>query len=205
LVFSILLFPIRAAELLYSECGTFDLDLITEIHIDSLFFNFSVPDDGESDAAFSALPQPHTPLSPALLLAKSYFDSKEFRRCAHVLRAQTDQHSVFLRGYALFMAGEKQKEEELFESHDLTHAHAGTRFLSAASLSAAPPPVDPVAVSAAAVSALIGSTAPGPGSEGGLSVVAGGGSAGTAAGVGSSVVRPPLDVIQCSWSSCFLT
>jgi hypothetical protein len=67
-------------------------------------------------------------LDPALLLAKSYFDAKEFRRCAHVLRdaavapssttssAPPSWHAVFLRGYALFMAGEKQKEEEIFEA-----------------------------------------------------------------------------------------
>ncbi|KAF5734730.1 anaphase-promoting complex subunit 8-like [Tripterygium wilfordii] len=49
------------------------------------------------------------------LLAKSYFDCREYRRAAHVLRDQTGRKSVFLRCYALYLAGEKRKEEEMIE------------------------------------------------------------------------------------------
>ncbi|KAF3796278.1 Anaphase-promoting complex subunit 8 [Nymphaea thermarum] len=49
------------------------------------------------------------------LLAKAYFDSREYRRAAHVLRDQTGKKAMFLRGYALYLAGEKRKEEEMIE------------------------------------------------------------------------------------------
>lgn len=37
------------------------------------------------------------------LLAKSYFDCREYRRAAHVLRDQTGKKSIFLRCYALYL------------------------------------------------------------------------------------------------------
>lgn len=37
------------------------------------------------------------------LLAKSYFDCREYRRAAHVLRDQTGKKAVFLRCYALYL------------------------------------------------------------------------------------------------------
>lgn len=37
------------------------------------------------------------------LLAKSYFDCKEYRRAAHVLRDQAGRKSVFLRCYSLYL------------------------------------------------------------------------------------------------------
>ncbi|MCL7029266.1 hypothetical protein MKW94_011986 [Papaver nudicaule] len=49
------------------------------------------------------------------LLAKSYFDCKEYRRAAHVLRDQTGKKAAFLRSYAIYLAGEKRKEEEIIE------------------------------------------------------------------------------------------
>ncbi|KAL8140764.1 hypothetical protein V2J09_006785 [Rumex salicifolius] len=49
------------------------------------------------------------------LLAKSYFDCKEYKRAAHVLREQASPKSIFLRFYALFLAGEKRKDEEMIE------------------------------------------------------------------------------------------
>ncbi|XP_065876562.1 anaphase-promoting complex subunit 8 isoform X2 [Euphorbia lathyris] len=49
------------------------------------------------------------------LLAKSYFDCREYKRAAHVLRDQAGKKSVFLRCYALYRAGEKRKEEEMIE------------------------------------------------------------------------------------------
>ncbi|CAA2971030.1 anaphase-promoting complex subunit 8 [Olea europaea subsp. europaea] len=49
------------------------------------------------------------------LLAKSYFDCREYRRAAHVLRDQISKKAIFLRCYALYLAGEKRKEEEMIE------------------------------------------------------------------------------------------
>ncbi|XP_047955327.1 anaphase-promoting complex subunit 8 isoform X1 [Salvia hispanica] len=49
------------------------------------------------------------------LLAKSYFDCREYRRAAHVLRDQTAKKAIFLRFYALYLAGEKRREEEMIE------------------------------------------------------------------------------------------
>ncbi|KAF3454077.1 hypothetical protein FNV43_RR04524 [Rhamnella rubrinervis] len=49
------------------------------------------------------------------LLAKTYFDCREYKRAAHVLRDQIGKKSVFLRCYALYLAGEKRKEEEMIE------------------------------------------------------------------------------------------
>lgn len=49
------------------------------------------------------------------MLGKSYFDCREYRRAAHSLRDQNGKKAVFLRCYALYMAGEKRKEEEMIE------------------------------------------------------------------------------------------
>ena len=43
------------------------------------------------------------------LLAKSYFDCREYRRAAHVLRDQTGKRAIFLRCYSLYLV--------CFESH----------------------------------------------------------------------------------------
>jgi len=37
------------------------------------------------------------------LLAKTYFDCREYRRAAHVLQKQVGRKTVFLRCYALYM------------------------------------------------------------------------------------------------------
>lgn len=37
------------------------------------------------------------------LLAKSYFDCREYRRAAHVLRDQTGKKAIFMRCYALYL------------------------------------------------------------------------------------------------------
>lgn len=50
------------------------------------------------------------------LLAKSYFDTREYRRAAHVLNGVSGKKSLFLRCYATYLAGEKRKEEEIIES-----------------------------------------------------------------------------------------
>ncbi|XP_042439765.1 anaphase-promoting complex subunit 8-like [Zingiber officinale] len=49
------------------------------------------------------------------LLAKSYFDCREYRRAVYVLENQTGKKAVFFRCYSLYLAGEKRKEEEMFE------------------------------------------------------------------------------------------
>lgn len=50
------------------------------------------------------------------LLAKSYFDLKEYRRVAHVLRGSSGNKANFLRCYSLYLAGEKRKEQERVEN-----------------------------------------------------------------------------------------
>eukprot|EP01120_Amphizonella_sp_Union-15-10_P015448 TRINITY_DN7954_c0_g1_i3.p1 TRINITY_DN7954_c0_g1~~TRINITY_DN7954_c0_g1_i3.p1 ORF type:complete len:560 (+),score=103.78 TRINITY_DN7954_c0_g1_i3:125-1804(+) len=50
-----------------------------------------------------------------LLLAMTYFELKEYYRTAHVLRQCVGNKARFLRGYSLYLAGEKRKEEELLE------------------------------------------------------------------------------------------
>lgn len=49
------------------------------------------------------------------LVAKSYFDCKEYRRAAHLLRDHSGNKPLFLRLYALYLAGKKRKEEEMME------------------------------------------------------------------------------------------
>lgn len=53
--------------------------------------------------------------SDIALLGKSYFDCREFERCAHSLRhAPADDHlAVFLRLYARYLSGEKKKDESV--------------------------------------------------------------------------------------------
>ncbi|KAF5200200.1 Anaphase promoting complex subunit 8/cell division cycle protein23-like protein [Thalictrum thalictroides] len=53
--------------------------------------------------------------SDCYLLAQSYYNCKEYRRAAHVLRDQIGKKAVFLRCYSLYMAGEKRKDEETIE------------------------------------------------------------------------------------------
>ena len=48
----------------------------------------------------------------AWLLGKAYFDLREFRRCAATLAACTHPLPFFLANYALYLAGERAKEEE---------------------------------------------------------------------------------------------
>eukprot|EP01083_Nonionella_stella_P070814 189682_1 len=52
------------------------------------------------------------------LLAKAYFDMKEFRRAAHCLERCSSPYATFLKCYSLFLAGEKRKEEEIAERSD---------------------------------------------------------------------------------------
>jgi hypothetical protein len=60
-------------------------------------------------------------VSDRYLLAKSYFDLGEFQRVVHVLnpqRKKLDSLELFLRSYALFLTGEKNKEQEVLELSD---------------------------------------------------------------------------------------
>jgi anaphase-promoting complex subunit 8 len=55
-----------------------------------------------------------------ILLAKSFFDLKEYNRTWHALKECQSSKALFLRGYSLFLAGEKRKEEEIQELGDQT-------------------------------------------------------------------------------------
>jgi hypothetical protein len=48
---------------------------------------------------------------PNFIFAKSQFDLKEYRRCAHTLRNINHPKARFLRWYSLFLAGEKRRQE----------------------------------------------------------------------------------------------
>ncbi|KAK9812215.1 hypothetical protein WJX73_004699, partial [Symbiochloris irregularis] len=50
------------------------------------------------------------------LLAKSYFDVKAFRRCAHALRNTPGPKALFLRSYSLYISGERHREQQQAES-----------------------------------------------------------------------------------------
>lgn len=49
------------------------------------------------------------------MLAKAYFDTREYRRAAFMLRDTPGKKAFFLRCYSLYLAGEKRKEEEAIE------------------------------------------------------------------------------------------
>ncbi len=51
----------------------------------------------------------------ALNLARSLFDLREYRKCAHILKPYANekyQSALFLHNYALYLVSEFQKEEE---------------------------------------------------------------------------------------------
>jgi len=61
-------------------------------------------------------------LRSGLMLAKTHFGMREYGRAAHALQGFKDLHShppaLFLRLYALYLAGEKRREEEAMEVAD---------------------------------------------------------------------------------------
>lgn len=59
-----------------------------------------------------------TPQSIAVTLAKGYFDTRQYRRVAAVLKDERASLPVFLRLYATYLAGERRKEEERMELSD---------------------------------------------------------------------------------------
>jgi len=71
----------------------------------------------EIDVPDEELPKPPAEeLEDEALLAKAYFDMREYRRAAHALpQSCKSPFALFLRCYCVFMAGEKQKEEEAQE------------------------------------------------------------------------------------------
>lgn len=50
--------------------------------------------------------------SDLFALAKTYFACREFNRAAHVLTDCSHAKSVFLKLYAMFLVGDKRREEE---------------------------------------------------------------------------------------------
>eukprot|EP00883_Tetradesmus_obliquus_P015588 jgi/Sobl393_1/8739/SZX78120.1 len=56
------------------------------------------------------------PEHPRLVQGRSYFDLKEYLRAAHVLAGIDTPVAVFLRCFALYLAGEKRKEEQHVEA-----------------------------------------------------------------------------------------
>ncbi|KAJ5077000.1 cell division cycle protein [Anaeramoeba ignava] len=62
-------------------------------------------------------------INPNYLLARSLFDLKEYRRASFLLKNQTGNKSRFLQLYSLFLAGEKRKEEEIYETGKMMSQH----------------------------------------------------------------------------------
>lgn len=56
----------------------------------------------------------------AYVIGKGYFDSRQYRRAAAALEGLHTPHGIFLRLYAIYLAGEKRKEEERLELGDMT-------------------------------------------------------------------------------------
>jgi anaphase-promoting complex subunit 8 len=52
------------------------------------------------------------PHSSKFILAKSYFDCREYDRCARTLQHETSPLALFLQLYAKYIAGEKRREED---------------------------------------------------------------------------------------------
>ncbi|RVX21257.1 Anaphase-promoting complex subunit 8 [Vitis vinifera] len=63
----------------------------------------STPTAGVSYVSTPVLEEDEAVDGDFYLLAKSYFDCREYRRTAHVLRDQTGKKAVFLRCYALYL------------------------------------------------------------------------------------------------------
>ena len=55
------------------------------------------------------------PASDRYLLAKTYFDLREYKRAASTLEHECDAKSTFLRCYAKYLAGERAREEQTLE------------------------------------------------------------------------------------------
>ncbi|KAL4478389.1 hypothetical protein ABPG74_006624 [Tetrahymena malaccensis] len=87
---------------------------------DSVLLNNFILSNIDNNYKFTKVYQePSDETFEALLVARNLFDLREFKKCAHILKdyAQNPkyQQCIFLYYYALYMAGEIRKEEEMFE------------------------------------------------------------------------------------------
>ncbi|CAI7812335.1 unnamed protein product [Closterium sp. NIES-54] len=64
--------------------------------------------------------------SDEVLFARALFNVREFRRAAHVLEGVGGRRALFLRCYALYLAGEKRKEEIILETSSQQQTLPGT-------------------------------------------------------------------------------
>ncbi|KAF8061421.1 APC8 [Scenedesmus sp. PABB004] len=72
-------------------------------------------DAGAPAAAAAAAAAAAVPEHPRLLQGRAYFEAKEYGRAAHVLGGVPGRVAPFLRCYALYLAGERRREEERVE------------------------------------------------------------------------------------------
>ncbi|GAB5360647.1 hypothetical protein AAMO2058_000645000 [Amorphochlora amoebiformis] len=69
--------------------------------------------------------------SDSVALAKTYFDLREYARAARTLRKYNGPRALFLRCYAMYLAGEKTKVEEMQQKRDsLARAKVTNRALT---------------------------------------------------------------------------
>ncbi|KAK4527499.1 hypothetical protein GAYE_SCF40G5421 [Galdieria yellowstonensis] len=73
-----------------------------------LAFSFQTPESTKNSAVSYSDYASEQNDSVSFLLAKRYFDCREYRRCAECLKNVQDETCVFLRCYSLFLAGEKE-------------------------------------------------------------------------------------------------
>ncbi len=72
------------------------------------------PSSRGGQAPTSSAPAPE-PDSDQYQLAKTLFDVRDYRRAAHALHGTRGPKALFLRCYALYLAGEKRRDEERVE------------------------------------------------------------------------------------------
>ncbi|KAL9937013.1 hypothetical protein V8E36_004248 [Tilletia maclaganii] len=86
-------------------------------------------DSSNTGSAFPSSSQLAEPVDPDYLLAKTYFDDRQFERCSALLRkSSTSRRSQFLRLYADFLTAERQSSEQnlLMAKTRSTRADLGT-------------------------------------------------------------------------------
>lgn len=84
--------------------------------------DLTVPQESDSDDVAESL---------TYMMARTYFDLREYGRAAHTLRQCSGRRSVFLRLYAMYLVGEKRKEENTSDLlAPLDHSSAANEELS---------------------------------------------------------------------------